>query len=372
MLRVGQNVSEDILDLDNLEWVLDSAIGEEERAGNSAAQPVQASGTGAIPTMPAMSTDSGTDSHSHHAGLLWPADAHTHQTGPLWPSKTEPHSSGELGYGGDSALMASHGVMSDNLQANNFAVTMAPAPRSRGTSESGAADGNGNHQPSKKKRTRNAEQMQQNRVAQQKYRERKKVEHEQLQNALDQLTAQLAVLKAMEAQAVELRAHNAQLTETVASQADQIQALSLQVNSQSTELAATRKAAADAAALAGTQQRMILDQHMKLKLQEEVIESLRGRLKDNVEAAFGSQDPKTVCKRMCAAVRTALADAKNVEGLQQCLEQLPEHIIQDICRSLLCEVKQMWPELAVRFQSLGKITPNCCAEAAAGTVGTVA
>jgi hypothetical protein len=38
----------------------------------------------------------------------------------------------------------------------------------------------------------------------------------------------------------------------------------------------------------------------------QVIEALRGRLKERVEDAFGSRDPKTVCQNMCAAVRTAL------------------------------------------------------------------
>eukprot|EP00955_Chlamydomonas_euryale_P016045 171329-Chlamydomonas_euryale.AAC.1 len=53
-------------------------------------------------------------------------------------------------------------------------------------------------QPSRKKRTRNATQMEHNRVAQQKYRERKKLENRDLQQAVDMLTAELAAMKALE------------------------------------------------------------------------------------------------------------------------------------------------------------------------------
>jgi hypothetical protein len=60
-------------------------------------------------------------------------------------------------------------------------------------------------------------------------RERKKAEHEELQTALEQLTAQLAAMKALEVQASELRASNAGLQATVATQAQQLQQLTLKV-----------------------------------------------------------------------------------------------------------------------------------------------
>ncbi len=62
----------------------------------------------------------------------------------------------------------------------------------------GAVGGDSGGPAAKKKRTRNADQMEQNRQAQQKYRERKKAEHEQLQKALEQMAAQLAAMKALE------------------------------------------------------------------------------------------------------------------------------------------------------------------------------
>ncbi|GFH16776.1 BZIP domain-containing protein, partial [Haematococcus lacustris] len=198
--------------------------------------------------------------------------------------------------------------------------------------------------------------MQQNRIAQQKYRERKKAEHEELQQALDQLTAQLALMKAMEVQAAELSAQNSALAATVGAQAAQISGLSLKVEQQDVALSAAQAEAALAKELAASQQRVILDQGNRLRLQEEVIEALKGRLKDRVEEAFNSRDPATLCQRMTAAVRAALAGARNVEGLQEALDKLPDPLVTDICRGILCEVKRTWPELTARFTALA---PTC-------------
>ncbi|GFH27332.1 BZIP domain-containing protein, partial [Haematococcus lacustris] len=92
-------------------------------------------------------------------------------------------------------------------------------------------------------------------------------------------------MKAMEVQAAELSAQNSALAATVGAQAAQISGLSLKVEQQDVALSAAQAEAALAKELAASQQRVILDQGNRLRLQEEVIEALKGRLKDRVEEA---------------------------------------------------------------------------------------
>lgn len=145
------------------------------------------------------------------------------------------------------------------------------------------------------------------------------------------------------------------LASQVTAQAARISSLELQTSAAQAEAVAARAEAEEARRTVAAQHAMILDQHTRLRLQEDVVEALRGRLKERVEAAFGSRDPKQVCARMCDAVRAALAGASNVEGLQHALDQLPEHMIVDICHAILCEVRAMWPELSERLAAM----PGC-------------
>lgn len=70
-------------------------------------------------------------------------------------------------------------------------------------------------QRERKKRTRNQQQMEHNRLAQQKYRERKKNENQELQTAVELLTAELAAMKALEVHARDMEAQNAMLKQQV-------------------------------------------------------------------------------------------------------------------------------------------------------------
>ncbi len=40
-----------------------------------------------------------------------------------------------------------------------------------------------------------------------------------------------------------------------------------------------------------------------------------------------------------------------MEGLQESLAQLPDDVVTDVCRAILCEVKKMWPELEQRINA---------------------
>lgn len=65
-----------------------------------------------------------------------------------------------------------------------------------------------------------------------------------------------------------------------------------------------------------SQQRVILDQQAKLRLQEEVIASLKDRLKERIDEAMQHVVPGTVCEKMVAAVKATLYGAKDMQGLQ--------------------------------------------------------
>ncbi len=63
------------------------------------------------------------------------------------------------------------------------------------------------------------------------------------------------------------------------------------------------------------------------------------------------------------AVRKSIEGARDVAGLQESLAQLPDSVVEDICRSLLHEVKLMGPDLEAAFQALGGAPSHCAAQA---------
>jgi len=308
--------STDLLDLDALDFLLEDDLGQ------------------VLPSK---------DMGSSLAAFKFPMSDHPtlHQTARRSPALVEPNAKPQISCSGEAV----------------DAQQLVGRASDGGRSDENSPDPEGG--PARKKRTRNAQQMAQNRVAQQKYRERKKVEHSQVQQALDQLNAQLAAYKVLEMQTDELRTLNTSLSATASVQAVQLTQMAQKISMQGEELSIARKQMADMSALAGAQQRMILDQHHKLRLQEEVIDALKGRLNSKVEHAFSTVDPHTVCQRMCTAVREALTERRDVGGLQLLLEDLPEDVITDVCRAILAEVKNMWPDLAVRFKNLTCVPTSC-------------
>lgn len=237
------------------------------------------------------------------------------------------------------------GENSDQTAANTIHVTASMQP-----GFSSGLDAAEVSRP-KKKRTRNQEQMHLNRIAQQKYRERKKAEYNDLQTAVDQLAAQLAAFKALEVRTEELERSNYGLQSVVARQAHQIGDLEGQVSTQAATISSQAAKLSEAAAIAVGQQKMILQQHTKLQLQEEVIVALKDRLKSSIESAMSHVDEGTVCEKLLAAVKSALYGAKDVEGLQDVLEKLPEHLVVEICKNIFHACKELWPELYQRCTS---------------------
>jgi len=234
-------------------------------------------------------------------------------------------------------------------------------------------------QPSRKKRTRNATQMEHNRVAQQKYRERKKLENRDLQQAVDMLTAELAAMKALEMRAATLEhAHRALGAQLAGSEAE-LAALRVEVAEKNATISRQVDQLAGQSETIASQQRVILDQHAKLRMQEEIIANLKERLRVNIEDAYNSAhqlvnpDPASVCAKMHAAVRTALESAKDMEGLQdtlQVLSKLPDSMVVEICKNILRTCRDLWPDLAARFDARFPQFAACAARASAGSCAT--
>jgi len=216
-------------------------------------------------------------------------------------------------------------------------------------------DGNttaGGRRGQKKKRTRNSEQMALNRVAQQKYRERKKSENDSLHAALEQLTTQLAALKAIEVRNAELENSNQSLMLQASQQHNHIQRLEGQVQQQAGALKQQGTALTHSQTLVSQQQVMILDMHAKLRLQEQIIGSLKDQLKESIDKALSNVDTGNMCSRLIAAVKASLYGAKDVEGLQELLEKLPDDLVVELCKTIFHACKDMWPELMSKCAAL--------------------
>ncbi|GAX80547.1 hypothetical protein CEUSTIGMA_g7985.t1 [Chlamydomonas eustigma] len=209
----------------------------------------------------------------------------------------------------------------------------------------------------RKRRTRNASQMEHNKVAQQKYRERKKLENMELQNAVNMLTAQVAALKAIEVQSKEAEARNASLSSMIESQKQEILGLNTKVLSQASTISTQTAKLDEQALMLKTQQNMIMDQHQRLAVQEEIIASMKYRLKACMEAAWDqaeleAQDPSVLCRKMQEAVRQALQGADDIEGLQELLAKMPDDVVVRLCKSIMAACRDLFPELQSRYTAM--------------------
>ncbi|GLC33168.1 hypothetical protein PLESTB_000363300 [Pleodorina starrii] len=263
-----------------------------------------------------------------------------HTRAPGWGSRPSSEGDGDSD-GSERDGQEEHHMQPEPSGTPSGAVS-SEQPRARGGRVSKATSG------AKKRRQRNTEQMESNRVAQQKYRQRKKQEQSALQQAVDLLTAQVAALKAVEVRAGELEASKSALEAAVQQQGASIVALTAQNAEQASQLEATRSALHASQAQVAAQGKLILDQQAKLRLQEQVIASLKDRLKERVDEAMQRVVPGTVCEKMVAAVKATLYDAKDVHGLQDTLAQLPEHLVNELCKNIFHVCKETWPEMRAR------------------------
>lgn len=263
-----------------------------------------------------------------------------HTRAPNWPSS---------GSDSDGSDGEHHGPGQEQQPGGARSGVSGNTRSGKGANKGGSGAGSGVR---KSRRQRNAEQMEMNRVAQQKYRQRKKQEQNALQAAVDMLTAQVAALKALEVRNAELVNANSSLQGTVHAQSGTITALQQHAAQQAAQLDATRAALVNSQAQVSSQQRVILDQQAKLRLQEEVIASLKDRLKERIDEAMQHVVPGTVCEKMVAAVKATLYGAKDMQGLQDTLATLPEHLVTEICKNIFQVFKETWPEMQQRCSKM--------------------
>ena len=219
-------------------------------------------------------------------------------------------------------------------------------------------------QEAKKKRSRNASQMEHNRIAQQKYREKKKMENSHFQKVIDELTLQVTLLKAVEVKASRVEADNIKLSQELRDEKGKVSVLEAQTTSQQQTIR--------------EQQGLIWNQEEKLKLQEQIIEALKDRLESSMRDVFDEKpavvgscaEKKAFCSKMRDAVKAALAQAKDVEGLQETLLQIPEEMVFKLVRSIFVSCRHLWPEVNKKMEELGMNCPlvptewgSCAAEA---------
>lgn len=199
------------------------------------------------------------------------------------------------------------------------------------------------------------------------------MENQQFQKVIDELTLQVTLLKAVEMKVSRAEAENAKLNNELKEEKGKVAVLEAKTSSQEATIR--------------QQQTLIWSHEEKLKLQEQIIEALKDRLESSVlevlegptplsdageikTLAISDGEKKVFCSKMRDAVKTALAEARDVEGLQETLMRIPEEMVIKIVRNIFSTCRHMWPELSKRMEELGMNCPllpdewsSCAAEA---------
>ena len=190
------------------------------------------------------------------------------------------------------------------------------------------------------------------------------MENQHFQRVIDELTLQVSLLKAVEVKSVRVESENMRLANEVKDQKGKVLELESTISNQ--------------AATIREQGQVILTQETRLKLQEQIIEALKLRLESSMADVFkemetegGKSEAKVpedqanaFCAKMKEAVRAALAGAKDVEGLQEMLLQIPEEMVFKLVRHIFASCRDMWPEVHQKMAELGiecHIQPSSCA-----------
>lgn len=194
------------------------------------------------------------------------------------------------------------------------------------------------------------------------------MENHQFQRVIDELTLQVSLLMAVELKGLKAESESLRLSEELKGQKNKVAELEATTSSQAETI--------------HQQQQVIFSQETRLKLQEQIIEALKGRLASSMAdvftemeaeakpAAQSGDQAKAFCGKMRDAVRAALAGAKDVEGLQETLVQIPEEMVFKLVRHILASCRHMWPEVTQKMAEFGiecplvpTEWPSCAAEA---------
>lgn len=180
--------------------------------------------------------------------------------------------------------------------------------------DDGSIDMDSSGCPSKRRRrVRNAKQQELNRLAQQRYRQRKKQRYCDLQSTVDGLTAQLKALSTVEKENAVLRSNGAQLQAKVAAQASKISQLESKLSEKEQQLKAQE------------------GMEVRLKQQEELINKQQAQIQaqakqlEQLQSQSSITDTNALFEKVSAAIRAALGEAKE--------HSIADKVLQHICRS---------------------------------------
>lgn len=172
----------------------------------------------------------------------------------------------------------------------------------------------------RRRRQRNLKQQELNRLAQQRYRQRKKDKYSELQVTVGSLQSQLDRLSVLEGEAAQFKAAQAQLQAQVASR----DAALAQAAAQLRAATAQAKAAQDKCA---AQERVAAEQ-------QAVIDQQRQQLRTTTVAGL---DPQALSDRLLSIIKAALAEA----GAQQQQLLASEAVVQQISRTLTSSCRDL-------------------------------
>lgn len=190
----------------------------------------------------------------------------------------------------------------------------------------------------RRRRVRNAKQQELNRLAQQRYRQRKKQRYSDLQTTVDALANQLEALTAAEKENVALRNTNSQLREKLMMQTSKVSQLERKVEEQESRL----KCQDSLLQRVKQQEEIIAKQQEQLQAQSTQIDQLKSQL--------STTDTNVLLDKVSAAIRSALGDVKE--------HSIADKVMQHICRC--CREMGALPAHPATPEGHTAIQVSCC------------
>uniref|UniRef100_A0A383VKC7 BZIP domain-containing protein n=1 Tax=Tetradesmus obliquus TaxID=3088 RepID=A0A383VKC7_TETOB len=211
----------------------------------------------------------------------------------------------------------------------------------------GEATQGGRGTSKRRRRIRNAKQQELNRLAQQRYRERKKQKYCNLQGTVDELSVRLSQLNTLEAANSELAQRNGQLEGVVKQQQVQLQQQQDTISKQAQQLQTQAQQLAH-------QAQQLQSQVLHIEQQDRQLAELKGRTAGGSSSSQQQQpaDADQLNDQLALAVRavltgvssmTSMLPAKDAQQMQQVVTTLPDSILQQIrscCREVALHLKK--------------------------------
>ena len=179
------------------------------------------------------------------------------------------------------------------------------------------------------RRVRTPKQQELNRLAQQRYRERKKQKYTSLQQAVDALSVQLDRVAVVEEERDNLQAENEELQQLLKAQTHKVQARDV----------------------------VVRQQQKQLELQTTEISALQQRL-TALSAADSSPDLRML-QQLAVAIKTALEE-NEFTSAQMVLHQYPDILLDSISKTVRQCCREMAQEPVVTKPMTQVVQVSCC------------